>query len=128
MQLMSDFQDPTLAQAEADLRKAEEAIERATKDRDEILAFIRRHKMYASASPLQKSLQKSVKDETMAESIEAVLGAATAPMLVPDIVAALKARGRKFTSADPAGHVSTTMSRNERFSYEKGIGWSLTET
>lgn len=124
---MSEFHDPTLAQAEDDLRKAEEAIERATKERDEIAAFIRRHKMYASASAstLTKPQPKSVNDETMAGAIKAVLGAASAPMSVPEIVAALKARGRKFTSANPAAHVSTTLSRNEQFTYEKDIGWSL---
>jgi hypothetical protein len=125
---MGELHDPTLAQAETDLQRAEESIARATKERDEIAAFIRRHKMYASASLPRNLQQKSVKDETMAEAIEAVLASANAPMLVPDIVAALKVRGRKFKSADPAAHVSTTMSRNERFGYEKGIGWSLIET
>lgn len=122
---MTSYSDPTLAKAEADLRKAEELIERATKDRDEIAAFIRRHKMYSSPASSYRGTQKAVRDETMAEALEAVLSEANAPLLVPDIIAALKTRGRKFTSANPAAHVSSILSRSEQFHYEKGIGWTF---
>jgi len=122
---MNGQPDPTLAQADIDLRKAEDAIERATKERDEIAAFIRRHKMYASMSNGERQHHKSAKDETMLEALEAVLSASNAPMIVPDIVSALKARGRKLTSAKPAAHVSSILSRSEQFHFEKGRGWTF---
>lgn len=122
---MSDTGDPALAKAEADLRRVDEEIERATKERDEIVAFIRRHKMYAAAQPRRRSVAKPQKDETLVEAIEAIINDAGAPMSVPDIVEALDVRGKKMNSDDPARLVSSVMSRNERFSYERGIGWSL---
>lgn len=121
---MTNTQDAVLAQAEADLERAEAAIERATKDRDEILAFIRRHKMYA---PMPRPSERSLRDLTMAQAIEAVLRASNAPMSVPDIVEALETGGKRFSSGNPAAHVSTTLSRNDQFSFERGVGWSLAE-
>jgi hypothetical protein len=123
---MNNQPDPTLAKAEIDLRNAEEAIERATKERDEIAAFIRRHKMYAALSSGVRQPQRGAKDETMAEALEAILSASNAAMSVSDILSALKARGRKMNSENPIANVSSILSRNkEQFQYEQGRGWTL---
>lgn len=122
---MSNQTDPALVQALIDLQMAEDAIERATMERDEIAAYIRRHKKYASSANGVRRGKKSIKDETMAESLEAVLSASDVPMLVPDIVSALQERGRSLTSANPAAHISSSLSRGEQFKYEKGIGWTF---
>lgn len=123
---MNNQSDPTLAKAEIDLRNAEEAIERATKERDEIAAFIRRHKMYAALSSGIRQHQRAAKDETMAEALEAILSASNTAMAVSDILAALKARGRKMNTENPVANVSSILSRNkEIFQYEQGQGWTL---
>lgn len=124
---MRDTADPALAKAEADLKRVDEEIERATKERDEIIAFIRRHKMYATTTTQTHRAwgAKPQKDETLVEAIEAILNASPLPMLVPDIVSALNARGRKINSVDPARLISSMMSRSDHFSFEKGRGWSI---
>ena len=122
---MTIQQDPTLTQAEIDLRRAEEAIERATKERDEIAAYIRRHKMYAGVVNGEHKPRKALKDETLIEALEAVFTASNTAMLVPEIVTALKARGRKMNSVNPMATVSSILSRSEQFQYEKGRGWTF---
>jgi hypothetical protein len=122
---MSNQPDPTLMQAEIDLQKAEEAIERATKERDEITAFIRRHKMYASISNGGRQHQKPATDETMVQALEAILSASEGPMFVPDVISVLKARGRKLTAVKPEAAVSSILSRSKQFKFQKGRGWTL---
>ena len=136
---MNNRPDDRLAKAEADLKKeeaairrADDTIERATKEkleaienRDEIAAYIRRSKMYEEPSNVKERHQKSATDETMAESLEAILSASSEPMLVPEILSALTARGRKLTAANPMAHVSSILSRSQQFKFEKGRGWTF---
>ncbi len=136
---MNGQPDDPLVKAEADLQKEEAAIQRAddtieratrekleaTKNRDEIAAFLRRYKMYGEPFDNRQRHKKAAPDETMAQSLEAVLSASSGPVLIPEILSALKARGRRMTAANPTAHVSSILSRNDQFHYEKGIGWTF---
>ena len=119
------IQDATLARAEADLRRAETEIERATKERDEIAAYIRRHKKYAGTVTGEAKSSRDESGETLAEAIEAVMRASGKAMSVPEIVDALKLRGRKFGKTKAEANVSSTLSRKEQFHFERDMGGTL---
>lgn len=119
-----------IERAEADLRRAEEAATRAIQERDLCRAVIQRLKSYASdelpASAGHNGHAKPSKALTAAEAIEHVLQAANKPLLVDEIVDALRSSGRKLSGKQPRANVSSILSRSALFSHQKGRGWSLT--
>ena len=62
---------------------------------------------------------------TLADAAETILKAAPNPLILDELLAEMERRGRHVGGGDPKANLSSVLSRNAQFEFQKGRGWRL---
>ena len=127
---------PTLIElAEADLRTAETAAQKANEEAQSARRFLDQLKrLEARANELTPHLPFHIEVHpeinydpkmTLAQLMENILQFQDHPLLMDDMIRELEKFGRVPGGKDPKANISSVLSKSPLFEFQKGRGWRL---